>query len=65
VTRTDVRLSMEVVEGQTITMDLMQEALENFNTVVGRWGAVRLEAAIGSRGIIRGRLKVDLIKSEE
>ncbi len=64
-TRTDVRLSMEAVEGQTITMDLMQQALENFNTVVGRWGAVRLEAAIGSRGIIRARLKVDLIKSEE
>ena len=65
VTRTDVRLSMEAVEGQTITIDLMQQALVNFNTVVGRWGAVRLEAAIGSRGTIRARLKVDLIKSEE
>lgn len=55
---------MEMVEGQKITMELALQALVNFNTIVGRWGAVRLDVAIGSRGVIRARLKVDFIRGE-
>lgn len=35
-------------------MELALQALKTLNTVVGRWGAVRMSFLVGSRGVEMG-----------